>query len=382
MKTPTPCAISAALRQLQQARQPAEALYPELALLLRELVPHAMFSVLAFSDEGTVADTYWPQRYPFPLALVDAGRRLYECLTHQSDFAGRLALGTLAQRRQSTDALPHEHWVALAVRRDGRLTHAVLLAREGVRWGFSDREMRLLNEVAPALIELMTTQTVASNGAGMGYPADTAFAVAGTRAELLYGSPDAWGMLHRAAGLPITAADHAGVPPDRLRAFIDRLQQWRADGAADESCVHEFRNRYGSFVCRVHEVGAPGDEGYRHAVIQIERRVSLIQHLFRSERFRTLTARERDVCALLLDDKTYGEIATILGIRQNSVVFHVRNLYGALGVDQRSQLWAALQEPTRVERTVRALESRPPMPVVRRASQRNHEMGVRHPVCL
>ena len=373
MKTPTPSAVSIALRQLLQARQPAAALYPEVAMLIADMVPHDEVAVLSFDDAGEVSDTYWPQRYPFPWVLAEGGRRLFMQLQHGRADVQRVPFAAVAQACPEAKRVPASHWLALCVRDDAQLRGVLLLARHAERWPFAERDLRRLSDLMPMLAQVLTVAADGKASDEAMYPAETAFAVADHRAAVLYGSPDVWGMLHHAAGLAIRAADHGGVSPDRLRVFIDRLQHRHAEGAGAVVRMHEVRNRYGCHVCRVHEVAAPGHDGERHAVIQIERRVSLIQHLFRSERFRALTARERDVCALLLDDKTYGEIASALGIRQNSVVFHVRNLYGALGVDQRSQIWAALQDAPPIARIVRTEAAAAPRPVMQRAYRPHRE---------
>jgi DNA-binding NarL/FixJ family response regulator len=50
-----------------------------------------------------------------------------------------------------------------------------------------------------------------------------------------------------------------------------------------------------------------------------------------------LTARERDVLALVADGRSNREIATALGISEHTVKFHLAALFGKLGVSTRTQ---------------------------------------------
>lgn len=58
-----------------------------------------------------------------------------------------------------------------------------------------------------------------------------------------------------------------------------------------------------------------------------------------------LTPAERRVFALLLTDKTYGEIAADLLISPNTVKYHVRNIYRKAGCSSRQELQARFRTP-------------------------------------
>jgi len=63
--------------------------------------------------------------------------------------------------------------------------------------------------------------------------------------------------------------------------------------------------------------------------------------------FGTLTARERELLAALAEGHTNAAIAGEMGISVNTVKFHLKNLYGKLGVDNRAQAVAVyLSGPT------------------------------------
>ena len=52
----------------------------------------------------------------------------------------------------------------------------------------------------------------------------------------------------------------------------------------------------------------------------------------------TLTPREREIFALYLEGKTAKEIHILLGVNENTVKFHNKNIYSKLGVASRKQL--------------------------------------------
>ncbi|MBO7254474.1 MAG: helix-turn-helix transcriptional regulator [Clostridia bacterium] len=61
---------------------------------------------------------------------------------------------------------------------------------------------------------------------------------------------------------------------------------------------------------------------------------------------KTLTPTESRIYQLYLEGKTAREIAAILGIQENTMKYHNKNIYGKLGVSFRKQLlrFAALKQ--------------------------------------
>lgn len=57
-----------------------------------------------------------------------------------------------------------------------------------------------------------------------------------------------------------------------------------------------------------------------------------------------LTAREREVVALLADGHTMGSIAEALFISERTVKFHCKNIYDKLGVHNKQELMRVLSE--------------------------------------
>ncbi|MBO5078077.1 MAG: hypothetical protein J6B67_00145 [Oscillospiraceae bacterium] len=58
----------------------------------------------------------------------------------------------------------------------------------------------------------------------------------------------------------------------------------------------------------------------------------------------TLTAREKEILTLMLQDRKRKEIAELLHLSENTIKTHTRTLYGKLGVNSREELHALVQE--------------------------------------
>ena len=52
----------------------------------------------------------------------------------------------------------------------------------------------------------------------------------------------------------------------------------------------------------------------------------------------TLTSTESRIYELYLEDKTAQEITVILGIQENTMKYHNKNIYGKLGVSSGKQI--------------------------------------------
>ena len=64
----------------------------------------------------------------------------------------------------------------------------------------------------------------------------------------------------------------------------------------------------------------------------------LMQCKFFESQLKTLTPTERNVFTLYLEGKTSKEIMTALNIKENTLKYHNKNIYGKLGVSSRKQM--------------------------------------------
>lgn len=83
-----------------------------------------------------------------------------------------------------------------------------------------------------------------------------------------------------------------------------------------------------------------------HLTEEQKKKIVLEDYDFFICNLKTLTPTESRIYELYLEGKTAQEIATILGIQENTMKYHNKNIYGKLGVSSRKQLlrFAALKQ--------------------------------------
>jgi DNA-binding CsgD family transcriptional regulator len=177
-----------------------------------------------------------------------------------------------------------------------------------------------------------------------GYDADSALLIVDSMGRVQSGSGHAWTLLNRALGRALTLGTLQDFAHTWAQPFLVRLVQCMQvpqRNAQDQLPLAVQRNRYGMFYLRGYVLeagrGAPALYG-----IQIQRRATLEQLLFGSARFRGLTASEREVALRLARGATPGDIAQDLGVKTSTAIFHTRNIYRRLEINQRAQLVPAL----------------------------------------
>lgn len=74
------------------------------------------------------------------------------------------------------------------------------------------------------------------------------------------------------------------------------------------------------------------------------------KHAQFQERYGKLTEREREICRLIQDGRSNREIASVLHITEGTVKNYLSNIYGALGVRDRTALAVTLTRSSRNER--------------------------------
>lgn len=74
-----------------------------------------------------------------------------------------------------------------------------------------------------------------------------------------------------------------------------------------------------------------------------------VQAMPDDDRLASLTPREREVFALLIQGKKQREIAVLLGVQPTTAGFHTQSLYRKLGIHDRAQLFIRYALPGRVQ---------------------------------
>jgi DNA-binding CsgD family transcriptional regulator len=72
--------------------------------------------------------------------------------------------------------------------------------------------------------------------------------------------------------------------------------------------------------------------------VTIERRVPRLLATFRRVERLALTSREKELCLLLARNPARQDLADEMGVGANTVITHLRNIYGKLGVRSRAAL--------------------------------------------
>ena len=364
MTTPRrPTQALSVLAQMACLGLPGDELLDELILALRDLVPfegwsYSTYDALGrFCEERPSANVAQPVQAAYIARWFEKGendlyapqlrerlsRRLYDCV-RLSHVIPRLRHTAYHDEILQPTVMRD---VARMLLRDGsRLLGRMTIAR-GQR-DFSDTEIGLLRQALPHLSHALARQAGTRVGgeeeADAEHAGESALLVIDAQGRIQSGSPQAWTLLHRAAGRHLTLDTlddftHAWAQPF-LAALAQRMQALMLGAPGLPPLVLQ-RNRYGIFHLRGYVLnagaGAPALYG-----IQIERRVTLEQRLFGSTRFRHLTASEREVALRLARGATPAEIAQALGVKTSTAIFHTRGIYRHLGIHQRSELVPAL----------------------------------------
>lgn len=88
----------------------------------------------------------------------------------------------------------------------------------------------------------------------------------------------------------------------------------------------------------------------RSALRPAEREVQEAVHVISDDdRLASLTPREREVFALLIQGKKQREIAALLGVQPTTASFHTQSLYRKLGIHDRAQLFIRYAMPGRTQ---------------------------------
>lgn len=351
------------LAQMACLGVPGDALLDELMRALRDLVPFEGWSYLTydaqghFREERPSANVAQPVQAAYIARWYENGendlyapqlrerlsRRLYDCvrLSHVVPRLRHTAYhDEILQPMDLRD-------VARTLLRDGsRLLGRMTIAR-GQR-DFSDAEIGLLRQALPHLSHALARQGGSHLGskeeASTEHAGESALLVVDAQGRIQSSAPHAWTLLHRAAGNclvldTLVDSTHAWAQPF-LASLVQRMQALLLGEPGHPPLVVQ-RNRYGTFHLRGYVLDAGGGAPALYG-IQIERRVTLEQRLFGSPRFRGLTASEREVALRLARGAAPGEIAQDLGVKTSTAIFHTRNIYRQLEINQRAQLVSAL----------------------------------------
>ncbi|MFL9913396.1 helix-turn-helix transcriptional regulator [Paraburkholderia sp. RL17-337-BIB-A] len=149
-------------------------------------------------------------------------------------------------------------------------------------------------------------------------------------------------MLALASGEPVTYVRHARLP-DWLTPLVANFNGiWRGGAAAPPT--HERCNAAGRFTFKAYRFDH-ADAMTDHTLIAIyaEHFAPLALEIETRGFQLGLSERQRQLCTYLLFERPHGDIAQLMGIRESTVIDHVRKIYEKLDVHSVAQLKAAFR---------------------------------------
>jgi DNA-binding CsgD family transcriptional regulator/GAF domain-containing protein len=260
-------------------------------------------------------------------------RRRVPAATLAQATGGRLERSTRYRELLAPAGIPHELRAAFVTR--GRCWGAVHIARREDRRDFSADETALLAGVAAAIAEGIRTSLAADAGreaTGAGAPG---LVVLGPRDEVELITPPARELLALMRSAASSARDE--TPPGAVLSLAAFLRSGRAQAAGAAATVAVPTP--GGWIT-LHGSLPDGGRGDRVAVV-LERAASPQTTAVRLETH-GVTAREREIAALLARGLTNAEIATRLVLSPYTVQDHIKSLFEKTGVANRQELVARM----------------------------------------
>ncbi|BEP96911.1 helix-turn-helix transcriptional regulator [Acidovorax sp. sif1233] len=170
---------------------------------------------------------------------------------------------------------------------------------------------------------------------------ESAMLVASPQGQLLWTSPQADRLMALAFGPRWYR--RAELPP-ALQALLQRLEHARQGGSVRAPPQLDLRNASGAFSLRATLMAAAAGEG-RAAGIHITQRVSRVAQLLPALRALGLPQRQHELAYWLARGLPEAQIATRMGISENTTTYHRRQIYTRLGVQSRLELQDYLFAP-------------------------------------
>ncbi len=157
--------------------------------------------------------------------------------------------------------------------------------------------------------------------------------------EVQQASAGGYALLAHASGCPINRETAAGELQQAGQTLIKRvlttLLTQSASQNGDATNALRLRNEWGLFRLRAYEAGAT-------VGVLIERYEHLLVRLVDAMSSHELSTQQGEVLLLLARGLTHADMAEQLSVTVNTVDYHVRQLFGKLGVHNRDEAIAAV----------------------------------------
>ncbi len=232
-------------------------------------------------------------------------------------------------------------WLSLPLRSpQGQPVGMLFLFRPARSRAFGAEELATLARLQPSLTRALWSGGVVQ---GDGEAVREGLLIVTPMGQPLWASPEAEALIAQALGwrwrwrLLGRVAGHAPLP----HALQLLIQQLRLPGMAAPEL--SLRNAHGAFHVRASPLAATIGGGEAVA-LHITQRVAHSARLLQALREIGLPPRQRELAYWLARGLPESRVAACMGISENTVVYHRRQLYAALGVASRGELLECLAD--------------------------------------
>lgn len=231
----------------------------------------------------------------------------------------------------------------LKVAEHGRNLGFLQICRRNSEPEFTDRDLRLLEWIAPFVAHALAPGCAGEQWAETD---DHGLIIATSAGEIRYLSPQAARLLVMAQHPVLLSASvslpgpGAALPPEVMRLCQDLVRIFE-DKMPSAAPVCQIRNPWGAFTFRAYWLHRATGPNARPLIgIAVERLEPLALKLWRRTEALPLSGREIEACLPLALGQSRAEIASRLGVSENTAINHCRNIYAKLNVRNRSELVA------------------------------------------
>ncbi|MCC8394690.1 helix-turn-helix transcriptional regulator [Paraburkholderia sp. MMS20-SJTR3] len=161
--------------------------------------------------------------------------------------------------------------------------------------------------------------------------------VADTAGKIILQNDDGIRMLALASGESASFGRPARLPPWLTPLLANFNSIWRGDAVAPPA--HERVSAAGRFTFKGYRFEDPTASTQHICIAIYAEHFPPLALEVETRGFRHgLSERQRQLCTHLLVGRSHGEVATLMGIRESTVIDHVRKIYGKLDVHNLAQL--------------------------------------------
>lgn len=333
---------------------------PQILKELQTIVPSYSGTFYWLNNQGTVTNLYDPSPDAFKCAKlyindfldrrdIEAQPSLTQwALTNEivttSDKFGYKHFYQSSYYNEFLKPLNYHHKILTSIKNNDSTVGLLLLHRSEHESEFTMEDEKVMRELSPYIAYGLTKTTgVESLIAGT---SEMGMLVFNHKCELQYLSPQGRKHLFYATHPAITKENLSNdklpvvIPPEVIILCNQILMS--ADLTMQQPPVWQHRNNWGGFLFRAQLLENGGNTESSLVAVTVEFQEPAKYKIFRRCRELSLSPRQVEICAYLVEGKTYEDIGSKIFISTNTVIDHTRKLFDKLQVKNRSELTSKL----------------------------------------